>query len=717
MSICDEALALFNQDPASYSERSSARCALLIDSVRRRQLTLWPWFFARRRTNIVCTQTPNIIGYEYSCTLPSDCLQIVYCLENNEYLEDYTRIDNKLYTNTTFITVVHTVDTGDYSTMPPWFYDLLKYALAIELIPALASNYELAQNLREVHGQKLLEARKIDIMQGPPFWDPGLKICKDVLALLKLAPEDYIFRAGERVQQLLPAIRKAQLSQHSWVFARKNTTLSPSGTPISGFSSSYTLPTDCLYTVTRTYDNTPVHTFSAVGNKIYTNTPSLTLLYISDYTDYKTMPPWFYELIKYALASELLLSFTLEKDSPVDLSSIYKARLQEAIKINAMQAPPLWETGNELCNEALALLNELPEDFLFRAAERSTQIIDNVRRAQLIKRPWVFARKNIDLSPSGNSISGFTSVYSLPADCLYIVNRLANNDVVNDYNAIGNKIYTNTSTLSLIYTSDYTDYKTMPPWFYDLLKCALAKELVSAFTSNHELAQQLAQQLHTLYESKWQEANKLDAMQAPPLWEPGACICNDALALLGEMPEDFLFRASERCTQVLAGVRRNQLTQHPWYFARNKVALSPIMPLHHGHHKSKYHFTYNLPSSCLYIVTEDMDNEFLRAYNIQGSQLLCNCPKLILTYIQDITDYKTMPPWFYDVLKYALAQELISAFTANHELAQLLSQQIRASYQEKLRMARHIDAVQGPRHRYNSDDPRYSNQYISVRWM
>lgn len=188
-------------------------------------------------------------------------------------------------------------------------------------------------------------------------------------------------------------------------------------------------------------------------------------------------------------------------------------------------------------------------------------------------------------------------------------------------------------------------------------------------------------------------------------------LCNDALALFNQDPITSLnddSRAAKKCKQLIDSVRRKELVTHPWYFARTMLKLAPLL----SDGSQGWAHTYMIPTDCLYIVQEDLNNDFYSEFTIRGDKILSNKKPLELVYIYDVTDYNKMPVWFYDQLKYALAIELIPSITSNYELQQGYI----ALHTGKVRANRAKDSAQGPVYKYTMDSGPGTN-FINVRYM
>lgn len=188
-------------------------------------------------------------------------------------------------------------------------------------------------------------------------------------------------------------------------------------------------------------------------------------------------------------------------------------------------------------------------------------------------------------------------------------------------------------------------------------------------------------------------------------------LCNEALALFDQDPISSLSedsRTAEACARLINPTRRFNLTLHPWYFARKRASLpGSTSP------DDKYKYAFNLPADCLQLVHANQDQETRELFDLVGLQALGQESPMKITYIYDMKDYAKMPPWFYDMLTYALAIPLISALTSNYEL----QNNLRGIHSAKLRNCRWLDTIQGPRHEYEYDhEAGYSNEYIDVRW-
>lgn len=145
---------------------------------------------------------------------------------------------------------------------------------------------------------------------------------------------------GKRCTAALPEVVRSVLSLDAWRSTTKRQYLAADSEKPIGFTSSYSLPSDCLRLIALEQDQ--YQKWSIEGNKILTDKSAdsaLQILYVSysgDANDY-TQP--LYDAIALGLAHELSGYATSTNVSKDDLYTLYMHTVQTAININAKETP------------------------------------------------------------------------------------------------------------------------------------------------------------------------------------------------------------------------------------------------------------------------------------------------------------------------------------------------------------------------------------------
>ena len=167
----------------------------------------------------------------------------------------------------------------------------------------------------------------------------------------------------------------------------------------------------------------------------------------------------------------------------------------------------------EIANRALQCLGDTPILDITDNNERARimrRAYEPVRKAELRKHIWNFARKRVVLAPDSVAPAfGFAYAYTWPGDCL----RVFPQRCARDWTVEGRKILTDDGpSLELIYISDVTDVNTMDDMFVEAFAKKLAVETaekVTQSTSKRELAQ-------AEYKEAMAEARKVGAFEQIP---------------------------------------------------------------------------------------------------------------------------------------------------------------------------------------------------------
>lgn len=138
-----------------------------------------------------------------------------------------------------------------------------------------------------------------------------------------------------------------------------------------------------------------------------------------------------------------------------------------------------------VCNRALALLGEAAITSLTentRAARECSRIFDDIRRRELRKHIWNFARTRTTLAPDSVAPAfGYKYQFTLPSDWIRTVPQNSNADLITE----GRKILTNeTDALDLVYIRDVTDVGQWDELFADAVASALAEALAEKLTQS-----------------------------------------------------------------------------------------------------------------------------------------------------------------------------------------------------------------------------------------
>ena len=105
-------------------------------------------------------------------------------------------------------------------------------------------------------------------------------------------------------------------------------------TPAWGFSSQFTLPTDCLRLL-RILDYDSDH--KVEGRKILTDASSMKILYVARITDPNEYDELLRETLSAALAADIAYAITSSNPVAVNMYNLYKEKLKEARFVDATE--------------------------------------------------------------------------------------------------------------------------------------------------------------------------------------------------------------------------------------------------------------------------------------------------------------------------------------------------------------------------------------------
>ena len=164
----------------------------------------------------------------------------------------------------------------------------------------------------------------------------------------------------------------------------------------------------------------------------------------------------------------------------------------------------------DICNGAL---NQLGATTILSLTEdsknarlcnsRYTQVRDGLFRTH----PWNCLQKRVELAADTTAPAwGFTSAYTLPADCLRLLKIL---DYDSNYKVEGRKILSNASTMKILYIGRITDPNEYDELLRETLSASLAADIAFAITSNNTTATNM----YNLFQDKLKDARFVDSTE------------------------------------------------------------------------------------------------------------------------------------------------------------------------------------------------------------
>lgn len=160
----------------------------------------------------------------------------------------------------------------------------------------------------------------------------------------------------------------------------------------------------------------------------------------------------------------------------------------------------------------------------------------------------------------------------------------------------------------------------------------------------------------------------------------------------------------ELCENLFPQVLDDLLACAPWSFAKERT-FPPMNPLEYQGINHNYHFSFQLPSDCIRLISVDGYEFHEPHYIIEGQSIRTNWPKIKITYIKRITDPRLWPPHFSTALAWQLAAELSTANNNDLQKKQFCQQNAeiataRAITSDKMQQNPHEDIGDWMRARY-----------------
>ena len=164
----------------------------------------------------------------------------------------------------------------------------------------------------------------------------------------------------------------------------------------------------------------------------------------------------------------------------------------------------------DICNGAL---NQLGATTILSLTEdsknarlcnsRYTQVRDGLFRTH----PWNCLQKRVELAADTTAPAwGFTSAYTLPADCLRLLKIL---DYDSNYKVEGRKVLSNSSSMKILYIGRITDPNEYDELLRETLSASLAADIAFAVTSNNTTATNM----YNLFQDKLKDARFVDSTE------------------------------------------------------------------------------------------------------------------------------------------------------------------------------------------------------------
>lgn len=156
-SICSSALNLLGEAAiASLEEDTDAArsCAQLYDNIKWALLAAYPWSFSKKKTRLPRLVAAPTSVWRYQFTLPTDRVGDVFALfptddVGGRALKNFDVQGGVVLYNDTELWIDYQYNVGE-SAMPPYFVQLLIYALAADLAMPITEQLTTAQYWREV---------------------------------------------------------------------------------------------------------------------------------------------------------------------------------------------------------------------------------------------------------------------------------------------------------------------------------------------------------------------------------------------------------------------------------------------------------------------------------------------------------------------------------------------------------------------------------------
>jgi len=164
----------------------------------------------------------------------------------------------------------------------------------------------------------------------------------------------------------------------------------------------------------------------------------------------------------------------------------------------------------DICNGAL---NQLGATTILSLTEDSKNArlcnarYTQVRDALFRSHPWNCLQKRIEIAADTDTPAwGFSSQYTLPADCLRLLRIL---DYDSNHKVEGRKILSNASSMKILYIARITDPNEYDELLRETLSSALAADIAYGVTSSNPVTKNM----YELFQDKLRDARFVDATE------------------------------------------------------------------------------------------------------------------------------------------------------------------------------------------------------------
>jgi hypothetical protein len=171
--ICNSALNLLGASTISSlsdDSKNARLCNQRYEPIRNKIFRSHPWNCLIRRVELAQDATVPAIEYDYSYTLPSDCLRVlkIHNGSTDSISSDleYKIEGRKLVTNQGTIYLVYVALVTDPNEFDVALQEAIAAQMAADLAYAITNNATLAKNYQEQADERLREARFVDATEN-----------------------------------------------------------------------------------------------------------------------------------------------------------------------------------------------------------------------------------------------------------------------------------------------------------------------------------------------------------------------------------------------------------------------------------------------------------------------------------------------------------------------------------------------------------------------
>lgn len=166
--VCNRALDKLGHTPITSlgdGTAASSLCDRTWPIVRDRALRAYPWNFAIKRVTTAPDTTAPVWGFNYTHTLPSDCLYLIEIKDTRP--DEYVIEGGKIFTNESVLYLRYVRRIEDPNLFDALFTDAVASLMAYEMAEKLTQSNQKRELAYREYTEQMTQAKRTDAMENP----------------------------------------------------------------------------------------------------------------------------------------------------------------------------------------------------------------------------------------------------------------------------------------------------------------------------------------------------------------------------------------------------------------------------------------------------------------------------------------------------------------------------------------------------------------------